>query len=151
MDGKTPHITAAELNIMKILWRIGSGTVRQCLDELSKRDEERPAYTTVMTMMKQLAEKGALTVDRERQPYVYTPATRRDQVLGQRVAQFLHAVFDGQAVDLVLHLAEEADLSPDDLRRIEAKIRERESTDKQTQPRRKEPKRKRHEHQPRNN
>ena len=129
MDDTTPHITAAELRIMKVLWKLGSGTVRQVLDELPPDGGEPPAYTTVMTMMKQLAEKDALAVDRERQPFVYTPAVRRDQVLRQRVTQFLHTVFDGQAADLVLHLAEEAELSAKDLRRIEAKIRKREKTD----------------------
>lgn len=125
-----PHITAAELRIMKALWEIGSGTVRQTMDTLPPDDADPPAYTTVMTMMKQLAEKGALTVDRERQPFVYTPAVRRDQVLCERLSQFLHTVFDGQAKELVLHLAKGADLSAKDLRRIEAKIRKREKQKK---------------------
>ena len=130
MGETTPHVTAAELRVLKVLWRIGSGSVRQVLDALPPDKADPPAYTTVMTLLKQLAEKGALTVDRERQPFVYTPAVRRDQVLGQRVIHFLQTVFDGQAADLVLQLAEEADLSADDLRRIEAKIRAREQADK---------------------
>ena len=126
---KREQITAAELRIMKVLWKTGPGTVRQCLDALAAEGGDKPAYTTVMTMMTQLAEKGALTVDRERQPFVYTPALRRDQVLRQRVSQLLHTVFDGQVEDLVLHLAEEAELSAEDLHRIEQKIRAREETD----------------------
>lgn len=144
MPDELPHITAAELRIMKVLWEAGSGTVRQCLDALSTGKGDPPAYTTVMTMMKQLAEKGALTVDRERQPFVYTPAVVRERILGDRVSRFLQNVFDGQAVDLVLHLAEEAQLSADDLRRIESKIRDRERLDATRKPRRKEPKRTRH-------
>ena len=136
MGETAPHITAAELRIMKVLWKLGSGTVRQCLDALPDDGGDPPAYTTVMTLMKQLAEKGALAVDRARQPFVYTPAVRRDHVLGQRLTQFLQTVFDGQAEDLVLHLAEEADLSSEDLRRIEAKIQERERADKQRRTRR---------------
>ena len=97
MPQPTPHITAAELRVLKVLWRLGAGTVRQVLDALPAGGDERPAYTTVMTIMKQLAEKGGLTVDRERQPFVYTPAVRRDQVLGSRLTQFLQTVFDGQA------------------------------------------------------
>jgi predicted transcriptional regulator len=130
--GRTgPHITAAELRIMKVLWNLGSGTVRDVLAALPDDGGAPPAYTTVMTLMKQLAEKRALKVDRERQPYVYTPAVRRDRVLGQRVTQFLQSVFDGQAEDLVLHLAKEAHLSAEDLRRIEASIVERERADRQ--------------------
>ena len=136
MNESTPHITAAELRVMKVLWELGSGTVRQVRDGLPSEGGERPAYTTVMTMLKQLAEKGALAVDRERQPYVYAPVVRREQVLGSRLTQFLHTVFDGQAEDLVLHLVEQADLSPEDLRRIEAKIQQRERAERQGRGRR---------------
>lgn len=129
MSSHRVQITPAELRIMKVLWKIGPSTVRQCLTALSNQGEDPPAYTTVMTMMTQLADKCALVVDRERQPFVYTPTVRKDQVLRQRLAHFLQTVFDGQVEDLVLHLAEEADLSPEDLRRIEAKIRAREECD----------------------
>jgi BlaI family penicillinase repressor len=131
MAGSGLHITAAELKIMKVLWNVGSATVRQVLEDLPPDGGESPAYTTIMTLMKQLAEKGALDVDRGRQPFVYTPAVRRDQVLSQRLKQFVNNVFDGRVEDLVLHLAEETDLSAEDLRRIETKIREREEAGKQ--------------------
>ena len=124
-----PHITPAELGIMKTLWKLGSATVRQVLESLPEDDSGPPAYTTVMTMMKNLAEKGALEVDTSRQPYIYTAAVRRDHVLKQRLADFLHTVFDDSAGELVLHLADEVELSPEDVRRIEAKIAGREAAD----------------------
>lgn len=130
MARKREQITAAELRIMKVLWKSGPSTVRQCLDTLAG-EGGAPAYTTVMTMMSQLADKGVLTVDKDRQPFVYTPKVRRDQVLKQRLAQFLQNVFDGEVEDLVLHLAEETDLTSKDLRRIEAKIRAREKADEE--------------------
>ena len=130
MSKGMPHITAAELRIMKVIWQLGSATVRQTLGALPKDEGSPPAYTTVMTMMKQLADKGALNVDCERQPFVYTPAVRRDQVLRQRASQFVKTVFDGHAEDLVLHLIEQANLSAADIRRIDAKIRKREKTNK---------------------
>ena len=126
MGKRLPHVTAAELRILKVLWRLGSGTVRDVKDELEKEGGEASAYTTVMTLMNQLAAKGGLDVDRDRQPFVYTPALPRDQVLGDRLKQFLATVFDGQAGELVLRLVEEAALSPEDLKRIEAKIEGRE-------------------------
>lgn len=129
MAKKTPHITAGELNILKVLWRRGSATVRDVRDELESLSGDSSAYTTVMTLMNQLAAKGALEVDRERQPFVYTTRLRREQVLRQRIDQFLSQVFDGQAGELVLRLVEEADLSPADLKRIEAKIEAREKLD----------------------
>jgi len=130
MPKRIPHITEAELRIMKLLWELGSGTVRQVREALPASGDDRPAYTTVMTLMKQLADKGALTVDRERQPFVYTPAVRRDQVFRHRVSQFLHEVFDGQAADLVLRLVEDEELSAEDLQKIEAKIKQREQAER---------------------
>lgn len=131
MPRKVPHITAAELRILKVLWRIDSGTVRTVKDELEREGGEPLAYTTVMTLMNQLATKGGLNVDKERQPFVYAAAVKRDQVLRDRIQQFLSNVFDGQASELVLQLVEEAELSKDDLKRIEAKIAARERDDQQ--------------------
>jgi predicted transcriptional regulator len=125
MSEITPHITAAELRIMKILWAGGPQTVRQVKDALAAQGSDPPAYTTVMTMMKQLADKRALKVDREGKTFVYAPAVRRDRVLSHRLIEFLQTVFDGKAEDMVLQLAADADLSPADLRRIEAKIAKR--------------------------
>ena len=127
MPNDTPNITAAELRILKVLWQIEQGTVRDVLDGLHAEYEERPAYTTVMTLMNQLAAKDALDVDRTRQPFVYRPLAGREQVLGDRLKQFLNTVFDGQAGELVLRLVEEADLSPEDIRRIESRIESREA------------------------
>jgi len=123
-----PHITSAELNILKVLWNSGPATVREVKDALG-RATDGPAYTTVMTLMNQLAAKGALEVDRTRQPFVYRPAVRREQVLAQRLKQFVQTVFDGQAGELVLRLVDEADISAEDLRRIEARIEERDRDD----------------------
>lgn len=125
-----PHITEAELRLLKILWQLGSGTVRDVKDRLNEESGEQLAYTTVMTLMNQLAAKDVLDVDRQRQPFVYTPAVRREHVLGQRLRQFLNTVFDGQAGELMLRLVEEAELSPEDLKRIEAKIEAREREDR---------------------
>ena len=111
MPDDTLNITAAELRILKILWRIGSGTVRDVKEQLAAESEEPPAYTTVMTLMNQLAAKSALAVDRGRQPFVYSPAVQRENVLTQRLKQFLNTVFDGQAGELVLRLVATENLS----------------------------------------
>jgi len=128
MGKRMPNITAAELRMMKVLWDIAPATVRDVKDALAAPAGDPPAYTTVMTLMNQLAAKGALGVDKARQPFVYQPTIQREQVLQDRLKQFLHTVYDGQAGELVLRLVEDADLSADDLRRIEAKIEGKEGT-----------------------
>ncbi len=122
-----PNITAAELRILKVLWRLKTATVRDVKAALEAEAPDDPsAYTTVMTLMNQLAGKGVLDVDKDRQPYVYKPVLRRDQVLADRLRQFVRTVFDGQAEELVLRLVDECELSAEDIRRIEARIEARE-------------------------
>ena len=115
---KLPRLTRYELELMDVLWRRGEGTVQQVCEEL-----QRPlAYTTVMTLLGRLAAKGAVTVDRSRQPYLYRPAFRRESVLRARLRHFLDDVFEGDADSLILHLVEGEALSMDELRRIQRKL-----------------------------
>ena len=135
MSERAKGITGGELKILKILWRLGAATVRDVKDALTSK-AAAPAYTTVMTLMNQLAAKDFLLVDREREPFVYRPAVTRERVLRDRVQTFLHDVFDGQAGELVMRLVEDADLSADELREIEAKIDAREARDRRAPARR---------------
>ncbi len=133
MASDLPNITGAELKILKLIWQLGPSTVRAVKDAMEASLGEKAAYTTVMTLMNQLGTKGALAVDRSRQPFVYSAAVRRDQVLGARLKQFLNSVFDGQAGELVLRLVEDAELSTEDLQRIEAKIEQAEQGEQEAE------------------
>ncbi len=121
MSSTCPEMTPAELRVMKALWQLGKGSVAEVRAELSARGQEL-AYTTVMTLLGRLATKGAVAVDREREPFVYRPAHRRDSVLRDRLRAFVRDVFDGQADSLVLRLVEDEALSREELREIEKKI-----------------------------
>jgi predicted transcriptional regulator len=114
-------MTPAELRVMKALWELGHASVADVRAQLSKRGHEA-AYTTVMTVLGRLATKGAVQVDREREPFVYKPAHRRESVLRERLRAFLRDTFDGEASSLVLRLVEDEALSREQLRDIEKKI-----------------------------
>lgn len=122
MSKRPPEMTPAEFNLMKALWRIKRGTVADVRAEQTRVDGSELAYTTVMTLLNRLAAKGAVLVDRARQPFVYRPAFRRESVLRERLRAFVDTVFDGQAGSLVVHLVEDESLSIDELRRIEKRI-----------------------------
>jgi predicted transcriptional regulator len=81
-----------------------------------------------MTLLGRLATKGAVRVDKEREPFVYRPAHRRESVLRDRLREFVREVFDGHAASLVLNLVENESLSRAELRAIERKIAEAERT-----------------------
>src|SRR5512144_284242 len=122
---RSPDLTAAELRVMKALWEVGTGTVAEVRAELGKRGQEL-AYTTVMTLLGRLAAKGAVVVDRAREPFVYRAAHRRESVLRDRLREFVREVFDGNADSLVLNLVEDESLTRAELRAIEKRIAEAE-------------------------
>jgi BlaI family penicillinase repressor len=125
MARSTPDLTTAELRVLKALWAVENGTVAEVRAELGKRGQEL-AYTTVMTLLGRLATKGAVVVDKQREPFIYRPAQRKESVLRDRLRDFVREVFDGQADSLVLNLVEDESLSREELRAIERKIAEAE-------------------------
>ncbi|MGE0869787.1 MAG: BlaI/MecI/CopY family transcriptional regulator [Kofleriaceae bacterium] len=126
---RLPELTSAELRVLKALWEVPRGTVAAVREELERRGQEL-AYTTVMTLLGRLATKGAVTVDKTREPFVYRPAHRRESVLRERLREFVREVFDGNADSLVLNLVEDESLSRAELRAIERRIAEAERTAK---------------------
>jgi len=123
MSPKTPpDMTPAEFDVMKALWRLKKGTVAEIRDEHARLFDSDPAYTTVMTLLGRLAAKGAVKVDKSRQPYLYRPAFRRESVLRERLREFLDNTFDGDADSLVLHLVQDEALTVEELRRLHRKI-----------------------------
>jgi predicted transcriptional regulator len=115
---RTPHptLTPQELAIMKEVWRLDKATVRDVYEAL--REKRSIAYTTVMTMMKILEDKGYLKKTLVDRANVYRPARPRQQVVGAMVRDFVDRVFDGAAGGLLLHLARDGRLSADERRRI---------------------------------
>jgi BlaI family penicillinase repressor len=124
---RSPDLTPAELRVMKALWQVEHGTVAEIRAELGRRGQDL-AYTTVMTLLGRLATKGAVAVDKEREPFIYRAAHRRENVLRDRLREFVRDVFDGQADSLVLNLVENESLSRAELRAIERKIADAEKT-----------------------
>jgi BlaI family penicillinase repressor len=117
-----PKLTEQELEIMKVVWDLGSTTVRGVYEAL--RTRRQIAYTTVLTMMKILAKKGHLKVSRADRAYVYRPARPRQRVLGEMVQEFVDRVFGGAAEPLVQHLVRDRHLNEDDLREIAKRIKD---------------------------
>ena len=101
---------------MKVVWKLDKATVRDVYEEL--REKRSIAYTTVMTMMKILEEKGYLKKSRAERAYMYKPSRPRQQVVGAMVRDFVDRVFDGAASGLLLHLAKDGRLSKDERQHI---------------------------------
>ena len=117
MRPKSPTLTANELELMKIVWAHANGaTVRDIYEELRTR---RPiAYTTVMTGMKTLEQKGHLVATQQDRAFVYKPAQPRHTVIRAMVREFVDRVFNGSGRPLVVQLLEDDQLTEADLREI---------------------------------
>ena len=109
-----------ELQIMKVVWDRGKVTVRDVYQALLER--RQVAYTTVMTMMNILEQKGFLKkAAGEDRAFVYQPARSRQSVMREMVNEFVERVFGGSANPLMLHLIEDEHITQkdlDDLRKL---------------------------------
>ncbi len=123
MKPKKDVLTDQELEIMKIVWDKGSATVRDVYEELLKH--RKIAYTTVMTMMGILEQKGRLTKSDTGRAYVYSPAQPRGEVVGNMVQDFVKRVFDGSAKPLLVHLVENKKISQEELDEIRKLLKEK--------------------------
>lgn len=107
---------------MKVVWRREKSTVRDVYEAL--RETRQVAYTTVMTMMKILEEKGYLKKTSVDRAHLYKPARPRQQVVGAMVRDFLDRVFDGASDSLLLHLAKDNKLTEKQRRIVKQIIEE---------------------------
>ena len=124
MKNNPPKLTDAELEIMHVVWELDDATVREVHERLNQR--RALAYTTVMTMMNILEEKGHLTRHKQGRAYRYEPVRPKSQVISGMVDDFVGKVFEGSARPLVLGLVKERKLSEGDLEEIARMIRESE-------------------------
>jgi len=109
MRTPTPTLTPQELAIMKVVWSLEAATVRDVFEQL--RAARPVAYTTVLTMMKILEQKGYVKKTRDERAFVYRPARPRQQVIGGMVREFVDRVFDGASRPMLLHLVRQTKLS----------------------------------------
>ena len=123
MLSRKPVLTAQELEIMKVVWGRGASTVRDVYEAMLER--RKIAYTTVMTMMNILEQKGYLKKNQKDRAYLYQATRPQKQVIRGMVREFVDRVFNGSAEPLLLHLVEDRRLSENDLDEIRRLMREK--------------------------
>src|SRR5687767_1424774 len=127
---KVPELGPLEFKLLRILWKHDSLTAPQVLEAHNQQSATHLAYTTVMTLLGRLADKGVLKVNRERQPYRFSAAITREQMLRQRVRDFVNVFFEGEPFDLAVRLVEDTPLSEESVEKLEDLLRERKSRSK---------------------
>src|ERR1700727_2256573 len=121
MRSPKPTLTQQELEIMKVIWKLETATVRQVYEALLEK--RKIAYTTVMTMMNILEQKGYLKKRQDDRAYVYRPSQPQKQVIRSMVREFVNRVFNASAEPLLVRLVEDQHLDAKDLEEIRKTIR----------------------------
>jgi len=122
--GKKPlDLSPAELEVLRVMWDIGPATVRQVLDALTERGKDW-AYTTVLTFMTRMEQKGLVRSDKTGMAYVYRAAVTRNRVRKDRIKSLVEELYDGAAGPMVLQLLKSQHLNRDDIEALQKLIDE---------------------------
>lgn len=123
MEGAVGDIvlTDRELDIMNVLWDRGSGTVAEVQEDLA----DELAYTTVLTVLRTLEEKGHVVHEEEGRAHRYHPAVERHRARESALERMVRRLFSGSPELLMSHLVEDEDLSQKELERVRRLLEER--------------------------
>ena len=116
--------TDRELDVMAVLWERGKATVAEVRDAL----EDRLAYTTVLTVLRTLEEKGHIAHEEAGKAYRYYPLVERRDAGTSALSRVVDKLFRGSPALLLTHLVGDERLSEEELRRmqrlLEARLKE---------------------------
>jgi predicted transcriptional regulator len=119
---ESPILTEAELRLMDILWSRGPSTVHEVMEGLP---EDTPlAYSTVLTTLRILEDKGYLTHKKDGRAHVYAAAVPREQARKSALRHLLSRFFENSAEQLVHNLLKTEKLSGAEMRRLKKMIEE---------------------------
>jgi len=119
-DDARPPLSDAEWEVMKALWADGD----MALGDIFKRLEHSDwAYSTVKTLVRRLVEKGWIAYREVGNSFLYRAAVPRERAVRRAVREFSRRVLDGVLSPFVAYYSEEAELSEEDLVRLEELVR----------------------------
>jgi len=113
--------TDRELDVMAVLWEHGPSTVAEVRDRLP----DDLAYTTVLTVLRTLEEKGRVEHQTEGRAHRYRATVERDAAGTSALRRIVQKLFRGSPELLLTHLVSDRELGPRDLRRLQRLLEER--------------------------
>jgi predicted transcriptional regulator len=113
---RNDHPTPAELEVLKILWRGGEFSVRDVIESLDP--ERRRAYTSVMSLLNVMAEKGLASRRPSGRAFVYRARADRKKTFRSMLGDLLRRAYEGSAATLVAHLLDETKPTREELAQI---------------------------------
>jgi predicted transcriptional regulator len=113
---RSPALTDGELRIMRVLWERPRATVGDVVEALNATP--KPAYNTVLTMLRILERKGYVTHEKEGRAFTYVPLVDRGQARRRALTHVLTRFFDNSREELVLDLLGHDDADDEEVRRV---------------------------------
>ena len=115
------YLGGLQAEVLDIYWRLESATVREALDDLNGRRKQKLAYTTVLTLVSRLWQRGLLEREPEGRGFRYRAVRSRDQLLAELSDELIDRLLDDFGEVAVARLGERLErLDPDRLRRLES-------------------------------
>jgi BlaI family transcriptional regulator, penicillinase repressor len=111
-----PRPTAAELEILRVLWSHGLSTVREVHERLNQT--KPTGYTTVLKLMQIMADKGLVVRNEEQRAHVYQAVCPREDTQRQLVGDLVERAFGGSATQLVMQALAAKRATPEELAEI---------------------------------
>lgn len=119
------HPTELELQILKILWRLGQSSAQSVRAALADDEDRELARTTVVTTLNIMNDKGLVSRELSGKAYLFSPAVQKKEVSQGMLGDLLSRVFDGSAEALLLNLLESEHVSDDEHRQLRKVINRR--------------------------
>ncbi len=114
--------TESELEILQVLWKNESSTVRTVNDEMNQKREV--GYTTTLKLMQIMQEKGLLSRTKEGRGHLYHPLVKKNEAQKQMLDKLVNGIFGGSASNLVMQALGNSKTSARELEQIKNYIEE---------------------------
>ena len=108
-----PQISESEFEVMKIIWKYAPISTNEITEKLLQTTSWSPK--TIQTLIKRLVNKGAVTYEKQSRMFVYTPAIKENEYIGQESNSFLNRYYDGNITTMLSAYIENDKLSDSEL------------------------------------
>ena len=96
-----PKPTAAELELLRLIWQLEPATAKQ-VHQAALKERPEMAYATVLRLMQIMHTKGLLNRDESQRSHIYSAAQAQDSLQTNMLKDLIHKAFSGSAKDLVM-------------------------------------------------
>lgn len=121
------EISAQEERIMRVLWKLGQGLIRDILNEL---DDPKPPYTTIASTARLLESKGYLTHKVYGNTHMYIPVISQEEYSKGRIQHVVSNFFQGSVINFLSFMVKEKEISKDEIEDLQKFIDEAEKRSK---------------------